>query len=76
VNQFNILPTGSNAAPIWSAKTTVRWDLSESVAAIAELYFTRDRNRYSFRDDISGIAEPTQDKPNSLGFNTLIQARF
>jgi hypothetical protein len=82
VNMLSILPetcggSGScEAEPIYSAKATFRWDLSDSVAAVGEVYYTYDTNRTTFRDDITGIAQPTFEKPHALGFNTLLQARF
>ncbi|XXF75824.1 hypothetical protein P2318_22550 [Myxococcaceae bacterium GXIMD 01537] len=83
VNQLSILPERCGAGnavceaePILSAKATARWDLSETVAAIAEVYYTYDNNRTTFRDDVTGIAQPSFEKPHALGFNTLLQARF
>ncbi len=83
VNQLSILPErcGANnavceAQPIFSAKATARWDLSDTVAAIAEVYYNYDNNRTTFRDDVTGIAQPSFEKPHALGFNTLLQARF
>jgi hypothetical protein len=83
VNQLSILPEtcGSNNSPcepepILSAKATFRWDLSETVAAVGEIYYTYDNNRTTFRDDVTGVAQPRFEKPNALGFNTLLQARF
>ena len=83
VNTLSILPEtcGSDdsaclAQPIISAKGTFRWDLSEAVAAVGELYYTYDRNRTTFRDDALGIAQPSFQKPHALGFNLLLQARF
>ncbi len=83
VNQLSILPEtcgAGNAAcepqPILSAKATFRWDLSETVAAVGEVYYTFDNNRTTFRDDVTGVAQPRFEKPNALGFNTLLQARF
>lgn len=84
VNLLSILPStcgGSGteacaAEPIFAAKTTFRWDLSEIVAAIGEVYYTYDTNRTTFRDDALGIAQPTFEKPHALGFNAVLQARF
>ena len=64
------------ATPILSAKATFRWDLSEYVAAIGEVYYTHDPNRTTFRDSTAGVAEPTFEKEHAIGFNTLVQARF
>lgn len=76
VNLVSILPSGTDAWPIFSAKATFRWDLSEAVAAIGEVYYTRDTNRTTFKDDLAGVAEPVFEKPNALGFNAILQARF
>jgi hypothetical protein len=76
VNQFSILPSGRSATWIFSAKTTFRWDLSDSVAAIGELYYVRDANQTIFKDDLSGISEPTFQQHHQLGFNIVMQARF
>ncbi|MFZ5469070.1 MAG: hypothetical protein ACOZIN_06470 [Myxococcota bacterium] len=76
VNLVSILPIGFDTIPILSAKATFRWDLSESVAAVGEVYYTRDANRVTFRDSVSGVVEPTFEKEHQLGFNTILQARF
>ena len=83
VNTLSILPATcgvddaiASPQPIISAKATFRWDLSESVAAVGELYYTYDRNRTTFRDDVLGVAQPSFEKPHALGFNMLLQARF
>jgi hypothetical protein len=83
VNQLSILPAtcgksskACEAQPIISAKATFRWDLSESVAAVGEVYYTYDSNRTTFRDDVTGVAQPDFEKPHALGFNTLLQSRF
>jgi hypothetical protein len=75
-NQVNVLPTGFGTAPIYSAKFTTRWDISDSVASIGEVYFTRDPNRVTFRDDQAGVAQPTFEREDGVGFNLLVQARF
>ena len=76
VNLVSILPEGFSAEPIFSAKTTFRWDLSETVAGIGELYYTRDTNRVTFRDDQTGTPQPSFEKPDAVGFNLVMQARF
>ena len=59
-----------------SAKGTVRWDISETIAGIGEIYYTRDPNRPTFIDDETGVAQPTFQKEDALGFNLILQARF
>jgi hypothetical protein len=83
VNLLSILPETCGAANsvckadlIVSAKATFRWDLSETVAAVGEVYYTYDNNRTTFRDDVTGVAQPRFEEPHALGFNTLLQARF
>jgi hypothetical protein len=83
VNVLSILPTTCGddnaicrADPIFSAKGTFRWDLSESVSTVGEVYYTYDRNRTTFRDDVFGVAQPSFEDPHALGFNMLLQARF
>ncbi len=83
VNQLSILPETCGrdnavckAELIFSAKATFRWDLSETVAAVGEIYYTYDNNRTTFRDDVTGVAQPRFEDPHGLGFNTLLQARF
>jgi hypothetical protein len=76
VNLLSVLPTNYDAVPIISAKGTFRWDISDSIAAIGELYYTRDANRTTFRDSVSGISEPSFEKEDAIGFNTILQARF
>ncbi len=76
VNLFSILPAGSGVIPIVSVKTTFKLDISEYFAAIGEVFYTRDANRVTFRDSTASVAQPTFEKENQLGFNTVIQARF
>lgn len=76
VNQVAVLPLGADPLPVISAKGTVRWDISEVIAAIGELYYTRDPNRPTFIDDETGVAQPTFQREDALGFNVLLQARF
>ncbi len=76
VNLFSILPPGTDALPIYSAKTTMKWDLSDYIAAIGEVYWTRDPNRATFVDDVTGIAQYSFEDEDALGFNLILQARF
>jgi hypothetical protein len=76
VNQLSVLPTGKGAVPVYSAKANAKLDFSDNFSAVAEVYYTYDYNRTTFRDSEAGIAEPVFEKPNELGFNAIIQARF
>ncbi|MBI5543196.1 MAG: hypothetical protein HY901_04870 [Deltaproteobacteria bacterium] len=76
VNTFVILPSGADVSLIYSIKGTMRWDLSEYFAVIGELFYNRDNNRYTFKDDAIGVSQPTREKADILGFNMMLQARF
>lgn len=76
VNLFAILPPDTKTLPILSAKANARWDISEVVAAIGEVYWTRDPNRATFIQDISGVTQEVFEKEDGLGFNAILQARF
>ncbi len=76
VNTFATLPAGFDPILVFSAKLTGRLDISEYFATIAEVYYTRDPNKVTFRDDTAGIAQPTFEKEHGLGFNVIVQARF
>ncbi|HEY3452692.1 MAG TPA: hypothetical protein VGK67_40480 [Myxococcales bacterium] len=72
----SILPSNQGAKMIYSVKGNARWDLSDFFSFIAEVYYTRDDNRFTFKDSAEGVAEPTQENPDILGFNVMLQARF
>jgi hypothetical protein len=76
VGSFDILP--ENAAPtiIYAIKATLRWDLSDILTFISEFIFAIDNNTTFLKDDPSGIARRVFEKPEKLGFNLLVQARF
>jgi hypothetical protein len=46
------------------------------VAAIGEVYYTRDTNKATFIDDVTGVTQQTFEKEHALGFNAILQARF
>ncbi|MBS2033097.1 MAG: hypothetical protein JST54_34815 [Deltaproteobacteria bacterium] len=76
INTFDVLPTGASAVNVFSAKGTARMDISEYIAAVGQIYYTRNNNLTTFKDDILGVSEPSFQKPDILGFNLLLQARF
>lgn len=72
-----ILPEGAEVEPIYSIKGTARMDLSESMAAAGELYYTWDRNRSTLAGNLDGSQNVRIfNDPHQLGFNLLLQARF
>ena len=76
LNLLTILPTNYDAIPIFSMKVNAKLDISDYFALIGEVYYTRDPNRTTFRDSVSGIAEPSFEKEHAVGFNAIVQARF
>jgi len=76
VNTFSILPTNATATNVLSAKVSARLDISEYVAAVGQVYYTRDNNLTTFKSNVVGVSEPSFQKPDILGFNVLLQARF
>lgn len=74
---FDILPAGEEAKPIYSMKGSARMDLSESMAAAGELYYTYDPNRATIASN-EGSNQNVRifNDPHQLGFNLLLQARF
>jgi hypothetical protein len=76
IGLLDIMPEGSEPLFVFSAKATFRLDISEYFAAIGELYYTRDPNQVTFRDDAAGVAQPTFEKEHRLGGNLILQARF
>ena len=75
-NLLAVLPSDAKPTAIYSAKLTLRWDLSEFMAAVGDFYVNLDNNRTTFRDSSEGVAEPTFEKPTIVGFNLVMQARF
>ena len=75
-----ILPVDAEVEPIYSLKGTARMDLSESMAAAGELYYTYDPNRSTLAgnqgDFVGSQNVRIFNDPDQLGFNLLLQARF
>lgn len=73
-----ILPVNADAVPIFQARVSLRWDVSEILSAIAWMQYVRDNNgSFVERDPSEGtLALRTFISPDFLGFGTSIQARF
>lgn len=74
----SILPIDKTAVPIFQARASLKWDLSEMLSAVAWLQFVRDNNgTFVERDPNEGtVALRSFVSPNFLGFGTSVQARF
>ncbi|HZI10994.1 MAG TPA: hypothetical protein VE153_11445 [Myxococcus sp.] len=75
-NRLYVLPEGEDRQPVLTVKATLRWDLGTVAGVLGELAYTRDPNRTTFRDDVTGVAGPVFETPGSLGGTLLLQARF
>jgi len=72
----SILPAGEKAVPIFGAKANLRWDVSEMVSIIGELFFSLDNNRTTFQDDTTGISTRKFIDPYLFGGSIMAQARY
>lgn len=73
---FDILPENAQPTVIYAMKALLRWDLSDILTVVSELVFAIDNNATFLQDDPSGIARRVFEKPERLGFNIIVQARF
>jgi len=73
----SVLPIDEGAVLIWSVKATCKWDISEALAVVGELYYTFDDNQVRYLSDFAGLnVISTFVKPDILGVNLAVQARF
>ncbi|RME28921.1 MAG: hypothetical protein D6806_02080, partial [Deltaproteobacteria bacterium] len=76
-SQRSVLPEGEDARPVYSIKGTCRWDISEILAAVLEVYFTWDDNQSRFVSDFYGLNIHSEFlDARILGMNLALQARF
>jgi hypothetical protein len=73
---FDILPENAQPTMIYAMKALLRWDLSDIMTVVGELTFAIDNNTTLLQDDPSGIATRVFQKPEKLGFNIIVQARY
>lgn len=74
---FSILPPGERAIPIFSARASVRWDLSSIFAIIGWLQYVRDQNATLLQVDNTGTRQVRIfQAPDQFGFGVAAQARF
>ena len=73
----SVLPVGEETRMIVSVKANMKWDISELLAVIAEVYYTWDDNQVIYVSDFRGLNVLSQfTDPNVLGINLVTQARF
>lgn len=74
---FSILPPGSGAVPIISARFALRWDLSTIFAVIGWIQYVHDNNGTLLDVDPTGTRQVRAfQNPDQLGFGLTAQARF
>ncbi|MBN1946620.1 MAG: hypothetical protein JW797_13180 [Bradymonadales bacterium] len=73
---YEPLPPGEDVLPVYSAKLSLRWDLSQLLSIIAQAQYSRDPNSTRLEDNEFGYATRVFRDPDILGFAILSQARF
>jgi len=73
----SMLPSGDDALPVWSLKTSLKWDYAEMLAIVLEVYFSYDYNQSRFVSDYFGLNIWNKYvDPEIVGLNLMAQARF
>ncbi|WP_441292305.1 hypothetical protein ACSRUE_19590 [Sorangium sp. KYC3313] len=74
----SILPFNASATPIFQARASLKWDVSEILSAVAWAQYVRDNNgTFMERDPSEGtVALRTFVNPDFFGLGTSFQARF
>lgn len=77
---FEILPPDQNKFDILVMKTSLRWELGESLNFLSELSYTLDKNqtRYERGTDTGGSTRIFDDPDvyNKISVSAFLQARF
>jgi hypothetical protein len=74
---FSILPPGQGAVPIFSARLSLRWDLSTIMSFIVWAQYVRDANATLLQVDSSGTRQVRIfQTPDQLGLGLVAQARY
>jgi hypothetical protein len=75
-NDRILLNPGEAVVPVFAGKLTLKFDVSEMLAAIGELQLSYDENRRLRGQDPGGIIVWLPAEPLVVGFNIMMQARF
>jgi len=73
---FEPLPPGEEVLPVYSAKFSLRWDLSQLLSIVGQFQFAVDPNQTRLIDNEFGYATREFRDAEILGFAILTQARF
>jgi hypothetical protein len=73
----SVLPVDEQARMIFSLKGNLKWDISEALTMVLEVYYSWDDNQIRYVSDFSGLNVISQFvDPNIMGMNLAAQARF
>lgn len=78
---FELLPPGERKFDILTAKTSLKWELGESLSFLSELSYTLDKNQTKYDKNLSGNGTSIRvfDDPrvyNKISYSLFLQARF
>jgi hypothetical protein len=73
----DILPAGDESVPIFSARLSLRWDLSTILSVYGMVQYVRDENATRLDRDPEGSGTfRTYRRADQLGMAIMTQARF
>ncbi|MDY0004234.1 MAG: hypothetical protein RBU30_23240 [Polyangia bacterium] len=73
---FSIMPEGEKPVPIFAAKVSVKWDLSDAMSLVGMILFQYDNNFTSLVTEANGTARLSFEDPIKIGAMLFCQARF
>jgi hypothetical protein len=71
----DILPSGDDSVPIFSARVSLRWDLSDILSVYGMVQYVRDENATRLSRDSAGTFRVYR-RADQLGLAIITQARF
>ena len=71
----DILPSGDDSVPIFSARVSLRWDLSDILSLYGMIQYVHDENATSLSRDSAGTFRVYR-RADQLGLAVIAQARF
>lgn len=73
---FSIMPEGETPVPIFAAKLTAQWHLSDMMSLVASVLFQYDNNFTKLVTEANGTARLVFESPIKIGAMLYCQARF
>lgn len=75
-SDWDILPAGEDALPVFYGRFDAKWTFGKNFAALFELTYGHDPNLTQVIPDFRGHAVRRFDEPNILGFGLLARLQF